>query len=320
LVDDSLQGYQDLLRGSSIAAQLWAVAGMNINFEGFSAIKIPARGGTKVDLASGFTGESQAIPVRRATFTSQTLNPYKWGAITVTSKELVQRSMPSIIAILQQGLVDDTATKLDTDFFDSTAVAAGYRPAGIFNGVTGTAAATGGATPADDILTDIRNLVTPIYAANMGTTMRIVMHPTNGLAMATVVANGEYLFRNELSGGSLFGIPVIQSTNASLTELWCFDMAEIAVASSAPEITVSDSATIVMVNDDAVAPFMSAATPRSPNTGQVLGTGGAQGTTPVSPTRSLFQTEDVAIKTVQYISWKTLRAGCLNKITGISYP
>jgi hypothetical protein len=318
LVESSLQGYQDLLRGASIAAQLWAVAGMNVNFDGFQSIVIPARAGTKTDLASGWTGESQAIPVRRATFSSQTMSPYKWGAITVTSKELVTRSMPSIMAILQKGIIDDTASKLDVDFFDSTAAAAGLRPAGIFNGVTGTAASVAGPTAADDILADIRNLLNPIYAANMGTTMRIVMHPTNALAMSTTLANGAYIFRDELANGRIFNVPVIQSTNASLTEIWAFDMAEQAIAQSAPVVTVSDSATLVMVNDDGVAPAMGAQAARNPS-GQVLGATGANSTTPVSPTRSLFQTEDVAIKSTQFLSWKTLRTGSVNKITGVSW-
>jgi HK97 family phage major capsid protein len=256
--------------------------------------------------------------VRQTTFGSQTLNPYKWGAITVMSKELITRSTPSIMAILQQGIVDDTAKKLDTDFFDNVAVAAGYRPAGIFNGVTGTAAATGGATVAEDMLLDIRTLVDPIYAANMGTTMRIVMHPTNALAMSTTISNGAYIFRDELASGRLFGIPVIISTNALLAELWCFDMAEIAIAQANPVVTVSDSATIVMVDDDGTPPAMGAAAVRNPS-GQVLGVTGANSTTPVSPTRSLFQTEDVAIKSVQFLSWKNLRTGSVNRITGVSY-
>jgi HK97 family phage major capsid protein len=316
LTQEGYQGYLDLLRGESIAAQLWPVSGFNLTFDGYSAITIPERAGTGTDLASGWTGERDAIPVRSATFTSQKLYPYKWGAITTTSKELVMRSTPSIMSILQQGLIADTAQKLDADYFDSGAAVAGFRPAGTFNGVTGTAAATGGATTGDDMLTDIRNLIDPIYAANMGRTMRIVMHPSNALAMSTVLYNGDYLFRSELAGGSIFGIPVIQSTNAPTDQLWCFDMAELAVGSMAPTIDVNDSATLVMVDDDGVDPEMGAAYPRDP-TGQV---GDAARDTVNNPAiRSLYQTETVAIKLVQYLSWATLRTGAVNKITGVSY-
>lgn len=316
LTDDATRGYQDLLRGQSITAQLWANAGVSLNFEGFTAIKVPRRAGSTTDLASGWTGERDAIPVRSATFDSQTIYPYKWGAITTTSKELIQRSMPSIMQVLQTGIVQDTATKLDNDFLGEAAMVAGYNPAGIFQGVVGTAAATGGATVGDDMLTDLRNLIQPIYNANMGTTMRIVMHPQNALAMSLVLYNGTYLFRDELARGQIFSIPVIQSTNAPLDELQCFDMAEIAVAQSAPVVDVSDTATVVMVDDDGVQPDMSATYPRSPNTGQVSD---AAGTIPPSPVRSLWQTESVGIKSVQYLSWHNMRPGSVNRITGIAY-
>lgn len=316
LVDDALRGYLEILRGESMAAQLWAVAGVNVNFEGYQAIKVPGRAGSNTDLASGWTGERDAIPVRSATFEQKTLHPYKWGAITTTSKELVTRSMPSIMSILQQGIVQDTATKLDNDFFDTDLMVAGYRPAGIYQGVAGTAASTGGATPGDDMLADIRNLLDPIYAANMGDTLRICMHPSNALAMSTVLYNGSYLFRSELAGGSIFGVPVIQSTNAPTDELWALDMSQIAVSQSAPMVEVNDSATLVMVDDDGVDPEMGAGYPRSP-TGQVGDA--ARDAVNNPPIRSLFQTETVAIKSVQYLSWLRLRDGCVNRITGVAY-
>ena len=318
LTDDARRGYMDILRGVSIAAQLWPSAGMNLAFDGYTSIKIPNRAGGTTDLASGWTGEGDALPVRRATVGSQTLYPFKWGAITQMTKEIIERSTPNIQALLTAGIVQDTATKLDADYFDSTAAAAGYRPAGTFNGVSGTAAATGGATVGDDMLLDLRNLIDPIFAANMGERMRIVMHPSNALAMSVVLYNGTYLFRDELARGQIFGIPVIQSTNAPTDELWCFDMAQLAVASSAPTISVSDSATIVEVSDDGVAPAMGAAHPRNP-TGAVGGPNGAGTTTPLSGVRSLWQTEAVAIKSVQYLSWATLRSGAVNKITGVDY-
>ena len=144
------------------------------------------------------------------------------------------------------------------------------------------------------------------------------MHPSNALAMSLVLYNGTYLFRDELARGTIFGVPVIQSTNIPVDELQAVDMAQQAVANGPIMFTVSDSATIVEVNDDGVAPAMGAGQPRSP-TGAVGGADGAGTTTPLSPVRSLFQTETVAIKQVQYLSWAQLRADATNRITGISY-
>ena len=316
LTEEANSGYLDLLRGVSVTPQLWSVAGVNLQFNGYTALNIPSRSGGATDLASGWTGEGSAIPVRRTTFSSQKIEPYKWAAITTMTKEIMERSTPAIEALIRNGMLQDTGTKLDNDYLGEAAAVAGYNPRGLFQGVTGTAAATGGATVGDDMLTDIKNLLNPFYAANMGQTLRILMHPSNALAMSLVLYNGTYLFRDELARGTIFGVPVIQSTNIPVDELQAVDMAQQAVANGPITFTVSDSATIVEVNDDGVDPEMGAGYPRSPS-----GTVGdaARDTVNNPPIRSLFQTETVAIKQVQYLSWAQLRADATNRITGVSY-
>ena len=318
LTEEANQGYLDLLRGVAVAPQLWAVAGVNLQFMGYTALNVPSRAGTATDLASGWTGEGSAIPVRRATFATQKIEPYKWAAITTMTKEIMERSTPAIEALIRNGMLQDTGTKLDNDYLGESAAVGGYSPRGLFQGVTGTAASTGGATVGDDMLADLKNLLNPFYAANMGQTLRILMHPSNALAMSLVLYNGTYLFRDELARGTIFGVPVIQSTNIPVDELQCVDMAHQAVANGPIMFTVSDSATIVEVDDDGVAPAMGAGQPRNP-TGAVGGANGAGTTTPLSPVRSLFQTETVAIKQVQYLSWAQLRDGAANRITGVDY-
>jgi HK97 family phage major capsid protein len=319
LTQDANQGYLDLLRGVSVTAGLWAVAGINLQFDGYTSLKIPSRAGTDVDLASGWTGEGQAIPVRKATFGTQTISPYKWAAITTMTKEIMARSMPAIEQLVRNGMLQDTGTKLDNDYLGEAAAVAGYSPRGIFQGVTGTAAATGGATVGDDMLADLKALINPFYAANMGgSALRILMHPSNALAMGLVLYNGTYLFRDELSRGTIMGIPVLQSTNIAVDEILAVDMAQQAIANGPITFEVSDSATIVEVSDDGVAPAMGTGAVRNPS-GQVGGATGAGSTTPVSNVRSLFQTETVAIKMVQYLSWAELRSGSTNRITGVDY-
>jgi hypothetical protein len=320
LTTDANQGFLDLLRGDYVTPQLWSVAGLNLNFDGLSAINIPSRAAADAgtEMASGWTGERDAIPVRKMTTATQQLVPYKWGAISTFSKELAMRSVPAIQSLITSSLIADTGTKLDNDYLGDAAAVAGYNPAGLMNGVTGTASATGGATVGDDMLLDLQNLVNPFYANNLMGGIRIMIHPSNALAMSLVLYNGTYLFKDELARGQLMGIPVIQSTNVPIDELQAVVMSAQAVANGAQRIEVSDSATIVEVDDDGVAPAMGADYPRSP-TGQVGGADGAGTTTPVSPIRSLFQTESVAVKLVQYLSWGTLRANSVNRITGVSY-
>ena len=318
LTEEATQGFLDLLRGDFVTPQLWSAAGLNLNFEGNTAINIPSRAGTDTDMASGWTSELQAIPVRRMTTATQKIVPYKWAAISTFSKELAMRSTPAIQGLITQSLIADTGTKLDNDYLGEGAAVAGYSPAGLMNGVTGTAAATGGATVGDDMLADIKALLNPFYAANLQGGIRIMMHPSNALAMSLILYNGSYLFRDELARGTIFGVPVIQSTNVPVDELQAVVMSAQAVASGGMMFDVSDSATIVEVDDDGVAPNMGTGAARSP-TGQVGGADGANTTTPLSPVRSLWQTESVAVKCVQYLSWATLRDGSVNRITGVSY-
>ena len=316
LTEEANQGYLELLRGASIAAQLWPSAGVNLNFMGYTALNVPKRAGSDVDLASGWSGEGAAIPVRKATFESQRIEPYKWGSIVTMTKEIMARSTPAIQSIVQAGMVADTATKLDNDYFGEAAAVAGFNPAGIMNGVTGTAASTGGATVGDDMLQDLRNLLDPIYAANMGQSLFICMSKSNALSMSTVLYNGTYLFRDELARGTLLGERVVVSTNVPDDEIWALDMAQQAVGSGMTSFEVNDSATLVMIDDDGVAPYMGQSNPRNPS-GSV--SDASRDTVNNPEIRSLWQTETVALKLVSYESWANLRTGSVNRITGVSY-
>jgi len=166
------------------------------------------------------------------------------------------------------------------------------------------------------MLTDLKNLINPFYEANLNGGIRICMHPSNSLAMSLVLYNGTYLFKDELARGTLMGIPVIQSTNVPVDELQAFVMSAQAVALGSTTFDVSDSATIVEVDDDGVAPDMGADYPRDPS-GSVGDA--ARDTVNNPPIRSLWQTESIGVKLVQYLSWATLRDGSVNRITGVSY-
>lgn len=323
LTDDAIQGFQDLLRGDSAAAATFAVAGLNLSFDGYTAIKIPARQGGTTDLAPSWSGEGDAIPVKRGTFGQHVINPFKWGVISTFSKELAIRSTPQIESLIRQFIIADAGTQLDANFFSPDVAVAGVRPDGVLQGVTGTPASTGGSSPADDMTTDLRNLISPIVSADMGRTLRIYMHPSIAIAMGTVLtATGVYLFRDELAQGRIMGIPVIQSTNLPTDELIAIDCAEMAVAQTGAGFDVSDTATIVEYNDDdQTDPHMTPNThPRTPNEGSVdAAINAADAASGQGPVRSLYQTHSVAVKMTQYISWHRMRTGCVNRITGIAY-
>ena len=317
LVDESLQGFLDILRAESVGWDLLAQAGISLQFDQYGAITVPSRVGTDTDMASGFTGERDALPVKRATLAPIKIYPYKWGVISTFSKELAMRSTPSIEALIRQMIIADTGTQLDHDLFGEDALVTGYRPAGLMNGVTGTAAATGG-TDAENMNTDIKNLIKPLISGNSTARPIIYLNPSNALEMASVLtATGQYLFRDDLSQGVLFTVPVRQSNNIPVDEHQIIDAASLAASVGAPMFTVSDTATIVEMDDDGVQPTMSANYPRSPVTGQVGDA--ARDTVNTPAVRSLFQTETVAVKNVQFLSWQMMRSESVNRITGVAY-
>ena len=316
LVDDALQGFLDILRGVSVGWELLGGAGISLNFDGLGAIKVPTREGTKTDLANGWVGERDAIRVQRGTTGLITINPYKWATISTFSKELAMRSTPQIESLIRQFIIEDTGTQLDNDLFGEDVAVSGLRPAGLMQGVTGTASA--GATYAN-INTDILNLLNPLVAADCWGDPVIYLHPSNALKMRHAMASdGTRPFMAEMNSGTISGVPFRESTNIASDEHLVVDRAQIAAAVGAPQFSTSDTATIVEMDDDGVEPSMTGGVyPRTPRTGQVGDE--ARETTNPGPIRSLFQTETVAVKNVQYLSWHRMRSECVNRITGVAY-
>ncbi|WP_116364420.1 phage major capsid protein [Parahaliea mediterranea] len=306
LVDSALQGFQDILRGESIAGGLLAEAGTQLQFDRLGSITVPSRAGSDTDLSSGFVGEGGAIPVKKGSLSPITIAPYKWGVISTFSKELQMRSTPAIEALVRQFIIDDTSTQLDNDFFGTAAAVAGERPAGMFNGVAGTAGSSTTAL-ADRIIEDLNALATPILTAKMGRRMRILLNPVNASIIANVRGQDGFIFRSEINSGRLGMHEVRQSHNVPVDEIWAIDMREVAWAPGVPVFTASDSATIVEADDDGVAPEVSSVDVA------------ARDTVNTPKIRSLFQTETVALKHVQYLSWHKMRAGCVNRIHTIDY-
>lgn len=317
LVDDSLQGFLDILRATTVSWELLGMAGMQVNFDNFGAITVPNRLGTNRDMSSGWTGERDAIPVKRGTLGSITISPYDWKVISTFSKNLAMRSTPSIEALIRQFIIADTGTQLDFDLFDANAMVAGYRPAGLMEGVTGTAASA-----ATDLFQkvndDILALVEPLVAADCNDRIMLYFNAVNTLKMKFAQASdGTYPYKDEMSQGRIMGYPFRESNNIPVDEHFCVDAASLSAGVGAPNFTVSDTATLVEMDDDGVQPTMSANYPRSPDTGQV---GDAARDVVNTPSiRSLFQTDDIAIKNTQAMSWHRMRSECVNRITGVSY-
>ncbi len=314
LVDDDTVGFLNSLEAVSIYGAM-AAGGVAIPFGNANSITVPNRVGNG-QVAGSFVGENATIPVKSDQHGSTTFNRYKAAVITVFSEELARTSTPQIEALLRDGIRQDTGDMLDSVVTDPAAAAvAGIRPASPWNGADNQASA---GTTLDNILTDLRFLMDTLSAANAGRNPRFVMNPArlSGLSMLTN-ANGSFVFRDELAQGRLMGISLIVSTNCPADQVYIIDLADFGTAFGTPEYNVSDQATIVMADDNGVAPTMT-----DPNAVSVAGSlkvSDAAGTTPPTVVKSMYQHWSIALRMVMPVSWGMMRAGTAAYLTGVAW-
>lgn len=246
-----------------------------------------------------FIGESKAIKVSKADFSTVSLTPLKVAALAVVSNELLRDSSPSAEMLVRDALVEASAQRVDSLFLSTTAASNGVAPAGILNGLT---ANTSEGTTAADLRDDLAGLI-GYFAAQKN---------TGGLAIVTTpaVAIQMMLLRNALgvrefpgmtmNGGELEGFPVYVGDNVGTGDLIMMKPSDIwKIGDGGVQVSVSREATIEM-NDDP--------------------TGASD--TPVDMTAkrvSMFQTESTAIKVVRSINWQKRRSTAVAYIGNATY-
>lgn len=335
LVQQSYGAFLNDMRGVSVFAALRSQS-MALDFAGGNSLTIPRRdlsGSHGTDLAGSFVGELGQIPVKQMQLTSQTLNRYKMAVISTMSEEIMQQSIPSIEAIIRQGMISDTAQAIDTALLDASAAVPGIRPAGLLNGVTTSASA--GATSAS-IIADLKTLINAITTTNLGAKPVLIMNTQRLLGLSTVTnAVGQFSFRDEVASGMLMGVPVIASSYVPLKSVMIVDGDSFVSASDIPEFKLSDQTVLSMANADGTAPTQAGAA--SDFTGGALGTaeevpakGGiiVGGDTTGAPAGasiagysavSMYQSNAVALRMILPLSWGNVRAGSVAGLTGVNW-
>jgi len=271
--------------------------GTSLSFgPGSGSIKIPSRA-TTPSISGSFVAESQPIPVRRLGLTSITLLPTKVGVISVFSREIAMYSNPSIEGIIREGINDDTAITLDTLLLDAVAGSA-TRPAGLTNGVAALTATTGGGATA--ILGDLKALTAPFYAVNAGRQLVLLLNPAQALSMMmTPGPDGVFGWTSQFT--SRFS--VLESTTVPAGHIYMIDAADFVAVNGAPEFEVSETATLHMEDT----------TPLNIATG-------AQGSGVLAtPTQSMFQTAQIAIRMVASVTWAMRRTGMVQHIASVTW-
>jgi len=307
LVREGYGEFLDLLKPVSVYPK---VPGMRHVFGRNGSIKIPMRDATP-QINGDWVAEGDPIPVKKLGFKSATMTPKKLAVISTYTREIMMASNPQIEAIIRQGMLDDTAQVLDTTFLDNTAGST-TRPAGLKSIAAANTAASAGAAAAN-ILTDIGAAVGSLVAAHMGESAVWIMNPKHRIGLSAIMlANGAFLFRDEVNAGTFAGFPVILSNNVPVGDVFLVDAKALSFANNfGPEFTISNQATLHMESDvTKVKPIV--------DTGS--GTAGATDLADIAnPVRSLFQTDTYGIRMVWGLDWTAVRAGGVFYLSGVNW-
>ncbi len=287
LVSEVVLDLLDVIVPDSVYRAL-ASRGAKFTFGQNGVVTLPARSATPT-IAGSFVAEGGAIPVRQAAFASVSLTPKKMAVISTFTREIMEHSTPQIEALIRQIMQEDTSATLDSILLDAT-VASTTRPAGLRYGVANTNIVTGGGVAA--IVGDIKAMMQALATNKALRDPVWIMNPVDRVAaLLATNADGEFIFRGELTQGTLGGFPVITSENVTSGMVLLVNAADFFSATGdEPRFDVSDQATLHMEDT-------------SP-TAIVSG-----GTAASGAVRSLFQTDSLAIRMVLPINWAMRRTG-----------
>jgi HK97 family phage major capsid protein len=289
LVQTSIQDFFEALIPNSVYPALRSRGG-GFTFGRNGALSIPTRS-TSPTIAGSFYAQGAPIPVRQGAFSAISLTPKHMGVISTFTRDIAEHSTPAIEGLIRQAIVDDTSIAIDTILLDGTA-ADTTRPAGLRAGVAESPNST--LTTLDGLVADFKAIAQSLITGTLGNVRNPVwiLNPSLVLSIATKTnANGEFPFKEDVANGTMFGWPVIQSTNIPATRMMALDAADfISATGDTPRFDVSDTAVLHM-EDTSPAPISTTTTAVA------------------APVRSLWQTDCFAVRMILDINWAMRRAG-----------
>lgn len=213
---------------------------------------------------AAWVAEGDPIPVNQMPSASVNLDPYKVGSIAVLSREMIESSNAE--RLISDALIRAAGLALDAALFDANA-ATTARPAGLRSGIS-TLTASVITDFSQALVEDMGNLISAVSAVGGAGPYAIVLKPGR---MATLRMNFVQLTP---------AVILIPSTAIGNVVMAVATQALVAAISANPEVEVSQAATLHM-SDTPVAVGPAAAT----------------------PSRSLWQTDAIAVKVRWPASW-----------------
>jgi HK97 family phage major capsid protein len=329
LVRTDIQGFLQQLTNVSIAAAL-APSTMQLSFDGFNAITVPRRNKVaNTATEPAWVGEGGAIPLTRFTLASATINRYKLAAITTMTREIADRSTPSIQGVITDALREAYAIVLDTALLSAVAAVTNVRPAGLRNVAAGAVTSAGAAGGGEDaVRADIMALMGGLATAGLGVRPVLIINNLDALGVSMMTsALSEPIFAAEIAAGRLLGMPIIVSANIAQHVVIMVDAAFLATAFDPPTFDVSDVATVVEANADATPPTHAddgagvvGTAGQVPLGGGIPVAGGGAGAAFVGyQARSLWQTYSLGIRMIAPTSWMLMQTGAVQVKTATTW-
>jgi len=300
LVQQTYADLMPLLMPKAVLTRL-AGKGLALSFGTAGRIIIPTRSRTPT-IAGSFVGEGAAIPVRQGAFTTQTLTPKKMAVISTWTHEMSDHSTPSIEGLIREAIQQDTSVAIDTVLIDANP-ATTIRPAGLLNGVAATTATAGGGLAA--FIGDIVALLSALTASTYGNVRApaFLVNPTDMLRASLLQATntGIFPFRDEIRGGTINTVPLIDSATIPAKTMILVDAADfVVVGGEAPRMELSDQATLHFEDTNPQDLVISPSTVAAPQ-------------------KSLFQTDSIALRMVLPLNWVQRRAGTVAWVQNVTW-
>lgn len=271
------------LRSRSAAAQLFALA-RDVDLTG-GTVNLPRI--TSDFPNAAWVAEGGPAPVFRGTLAAISLTPRKLMALSALTGELADYSAGVAEQVISDMLEDSAAKALDTKLL-STDAATATAPAGILNGISATAGASGGGQGA--MVTDISALTAIVAAAGGGAGLVFLASPPQAVTL-------------QLLAGGNFNFPVIVAPTLPAGTVIALDVLTFVSGfnSADPQIDVADSALVHLEDTTPLA----------------IGTAGSPNTV-AAPVRSAFQADLKVLRCILRAAW-AMRAPAIAYTTSATW-
>lgn len=278
--------FMELLRPATIIGRIPNLRRVPFNV----SVPLQTGGGTYQ-----WVGENVAKPVSGLALSTVTLRWAKVAGIIPFTKEAMKFSDPSIETIVRDDMVRGTAQYLDQQFIDPAVhESVNVSPGSITDQIVNTAAS---GTTAAALRADLRNIVGKFIINNEDPSSAVILtNATIAMNISSLVnALSQPEFPNlNMQGGTLWGIPVIVS-QAVGARIILLNPREILIAmEDGVTIDMSEEASLIMTTTPAASPAAS----------QMV---------------SMFQTNNIAVRVEQFITWKRAVTTAVEYISGAAY-